>query len=1367
LCLSAQTQVLPFDHISLGAGQDINCSYNIMQDRQGFMWFGTLDGLVRYDGYNSQQYSQSNGLKGRRVNHVEEDKYGHLWVVSGRWLQVYISEKDAFHDIKNLDGDSTFHYSHPKFKPVMVQDSTGTIWMRSTRGVFRIEPGEQVEASTIRRYRFGANDGAANNIQILLIDSQQRLWAGTNKGLLLFDREKDRLESIPIEIDAAVIALCESADGNICIGTDGVGFIYYDPVTQNATKFLPGKNDPAGIAGKTVHQIASDGKGNIWLFAGSFERQIFSLQMFDPDSGRFRTWLRDEKAVGAVSLLGGVAFRLFTDRGGNLWAVTGNGLKRFDLTREQMYDIQDREDHLNGWSGIYHFYEDRTGVVWLGTLAQGVVTFAPSTLKFKVYAPKPDEVQKLISTFSIPLYIDSRDYFWKASNLGTERYAFDVNGGLQKVAHYPVKYSGFAEDSHDRLWMNNRQGTRPFDLVNNKFLAAPPSMVTKNSLWVIMEDDEGWLWSLARGDGLIRFNPVTGDTIHFQHERDNPNSLGSGYLNNNMLKDSEGHLWLGGGGGLNKYDLETGIFTHYLEEKETVEIFEDSAGRIWVTTTGIGLYRIDKKTGSTKKYGTENGFPTNRPLFIQEDDHGNLWISSDVGLIHFQPDGETWQVYDEADGLPTPVFAYGTCKRKNGEMFFPMWGNNFIRFHPDSIRNDTFWTVTAITSFKLFNKKVEPGGENSPLQSSIWTTDHMVLNYDQNVFTLEYAAFHYAAPGKNRFAYFMEGLDEEWNQVGTQRIVNFAGMQPGEYTFRVKAASHDGVWGEPTILKITILPPWWATWWAYLGYLLVAGAAAFAFYYYKKRQWQLRANLEAERREAGRLKELDAFKTNFYTNITHEFRTPLTIILGMVDQIKSNPKDWYSEGLQMIKRSGTNLLRLVNQMLDLSKLEAGALPVDMVSGDVIAYLKYILESFHSVAESKNIGLRFHSKTEEFTMDYDPEKMREIISNLVSNAIKFTPEGGMVIVKATPSRPSAERTSQNLFIVVEDTGLGIPPENLPHIFDRFYQAGDDTKRQAGGAGIGLALTKELVKLLGGEISVRSEVGKESAFTVKLPVKRNATQSAAPQKGGPYESLSPAESLPPPETESDGGKLLIVEDNADVVRYLQSVLANGYEIAVATNGREGIEKAIETIPDLIISDVMMPEADGFELCETLKKDERTSHIPIILLTAKADARSRIEGLELGADAYLAKPFDKEELIVRLRKMLELRKVLQERYSNGFPLTLPPDRRFERDDGFMKKLANVLEERHADENFDITELCRSVHMSRSQCYRKIVALTGKPAGQLLRSFRLQKAKTLLTTSSLSISQIALDVGFKYLAHFSRSFQQEFGVNPSEMRQ
>ncbi len=530
-------------------------------------------------------------------------------------------------------------------------------------------------------------------------------------------------------------------------------------------------------------------------------------------------------------------------------------------------------------------------------------------------------------------------------------------------------------------------------------------------------------------------------------------------------------------------------------------------------------------------------------------------------------------------------------------------------------------------------------------------------------------------------------------------------------------------------------------------------------------------------RERQRMADLDEFKTKFYTNITHEFRTPLTIILGMAEQLgvrssqsavqspQSAVNGW-EEGLNMIKRNGQKLLNLTNQMLNLSKLEAKAMPIHLVQGDVVVYLKYLVEAFHSLAEAKNIWLRFSAEPEEIRMDFDPEKMQDIVSNLLSNAIKFSSENEEVQVAVSTEQ-------EQLLLTVKDSGPGISKVHLPRIFDRYFQAAEHADLTQG-TGLGLALTSELVKLLKGEISVKSTLGKGSVFTVRLPITNLAKQVQEPLKleQTPLDLVfEKSEKAASAFAHRDGEKLvlLLIEDNVDVLRYLRSLLADEYQIEEAGNGREGFEKAVEIIPDLVISDVMMPEMDGFEFCKKLKNDLRTSHIPVVLLTAKADADSRLEGLEAGADAYLAKPFDKEELFVRVKKLIELRKTLYSRYSSFHDTseTLPENGIFQKEDSFLQGVRRLLLDHLDDEEFGIAELGRSLGMSRSQLYRKFKALTDTTVHHFIRNLRLGKAQELLLSTDLNVTEIAFETGFKNLSHFSKIFMEKFGDSPSHYRQ
>ena len=1287
--------------------------YDILQDKQGFMWFGTFDGLVRYDGYRLKHYpydpETKHPMKHKGLKCLFESANGNIWMVSGQMVLSYNPVQDSFYHIKNLGGKPRVGNLSPKYNDIFLQDSAGNIWLRSVRGLFKIREKQGGRSFEIQHYKHRKKDTLSLNgniVHSMLYDSQHRLWLGTQNGLNLYNGEKDKITRIKGGFKAPVTSLCETASGKICMGTKGKGLYVYNPVAGTFTNYLPKTENKTAVAGKWVRQLVRDGTDKLWLFAGSAETSMMTLQCFDPENGIFTSYFAPFPPTG---LFKNSVAHLYVDQAGFLWVATGIDLQRYDPSQEQFTTILQRETYLRDWSLLHNFYQDKAGTLWIGTVSRGVLKYAPSTDKFRYYPLTEFDKEKVEWNLLKPIYEDKQGFLWMRGASGTGRFVFNENDEPQQIAHFPFYGVHFFEDSYSRLWIATMKDMKGFDM-RTRQLFSPSTLPNLTGVnFITHEDKDGWLWSVSRGNGVRQYNPLTGEIVHFKKLRANPV----------ILEDKSGNIWFNGRGGLKKYNKQTGKFTFPLTGMETVHATWGNDSILWVTTSGHGLFRFNINTGKSKRYSPKNGFPTSRPITIFMDGHGYLWMSSDVGVICFDPKTETSRLYDESDGLPSVVFSYGSCCRRNGEFFFPLWEGGFIRFHPDSLQNDSIVPRPAIVDFRLFNKTVAIGGEGSPLEQPIWATKELVLQHDQNSFTLGFTAFHYAAPNYNLFRYKTEGIDADWNDPGSQRAVNYAGLSPGAYTFQLKAANHDGIWSEPVTLIITILPPWWATNWAYLFYFALVIIVAFTFYSYKKRQWQLQLKLEQEHLEAERLKDLDAVKTKLYTNITHEFRTPLTIILGMVDQLTA--KWGRSDGLEMIKRNGRSLLRLVNQMLDLSKLEAGALPVQQVQGDVIAFLKYVLESFHSLAVRKNIDLLFQSEVADFNMDYDPEKLREILSNLVSNAIKFTPEGGSVQVTTQVSRAGEKEI---LTIVVEDTGSGIEPKHIHQVFDRFF-----SQDRHSGAGIGLALTKELVKLLKGTIAVKSDQGQGTTFTIHLPVHRDAPlENATVVPKQVDQQLFKEETDSQHSGQSDKPQLLIIEDNQDVVVYIKSCLQNDYQLEVATNGKEGLEKALEQIPDLIISDVMMPEMDGFEVCQKLKSDFRTSHIPIVLLTAKADPSSKIEGLRTGADAYLAKPFHQEELLVRLQKLLELRKRLRDRYST-YPFTKEQSvtTEFQQEDTFMQKVRSAMESHLDEEQFGVPELCSELGISRSQLYRKFNALTNQPIAHFLRSLRLHKARGL----------------------------------------
>ncbi|MCG8310863.1 MAG: ATP-binding protein [Cytophagales bacterium] len=827
---------------------------------------------------------------------------------------------------------------------------------------------------------------------------------------------------------------------------------------------------------------------------------------------------------------------------------------------------------------------------------------------------------------------------------------------------------------------------------------------------------------------------------------------------------------------IKKFDQSNGL------PKGTIYAHNVRGNTIFATSSGFRKFDIGSNT------------------FVPDFSLGYTDTTRSIHTLSVQPNGDIWFVGSnstDAELIRLKLFPDGSYRQK-AQRFRHILSNrttiNAIDIDPSD--PDIAWISTSDglikynpkvkkdyeKAFTAFVRKVLANGDSLIFGGSLLNRQSTILNYASNAVRFEYAAPSFDRPAKTRYQVWLEGFDPGWSEWIGEAKKDYTNLPEGDYTFRVKARNVYGEVSKEGSFTFSILPPWYRSWWAYSTYLLLAAGAIYGLLRLRLHQLRLR-NQELEtlvqertrvvEEQKERLVELNQVKSRFFTNISHEFRTPLTVIAGMMEQIKDLPDQRVKKVRKIIQRNTSNLLNLVNQILELRKLETGSLELNLIQGDIVSYLRYILESFHSLAERKGISLHFLCDEMEIIMDFDKEKMLRIISNLLSNALRFGAEGGRAYLMASRI-PKGRSTPPGLEIKVLDTGIGISEEKLPYIFDYFYQADDSGTRCSEGTGIGLSLTKALVELMKGTIKVESKPGKGTTFIVFLPISEVACVEASAWKtdkviSGILDAHISGEAAPDLSVADLSGDIdkpvvLIIEDNTDLVEYLGALLGNQYLLEVACDGRLGVEKALNKIPDLILCDVMMPEKDGFEVCEMLKKDDRTSHIPIILLTARADVKSRITGLERGADAYLSKPFNEKELKVTLKKLLELRRVLQERYRAFDRIDPSEDEAIMREDAFITRLKNIVEERLTDEAFGIAELCAKIGISRSQLHLKIKALTNRSTSHFIRMIRLQKAKELLQQSDLNISEIAYCVGFQNPAYFSRSFTQEFGISPSE---
>lgn len=1321
--------LIRFDRIMVEDGLSNNVVNCILQDRYGFMWFGTQNGLNRYDGKSIKVYRTIYGdtttLFGDNVTSLAEDRDGNLWVAT--WgLQRYDRENDNF--VRFPSDTAGIHGPLPG-TAFLAYDSSGILWLASESRLQKFD----LQKHTFTNIDLG-NDGIP--IWAMTIDRKGNVWITS-----MHSGQNVRIDK-----------------------TD----LTYQTFTSKRT-FHVRPNEQITVT-EEPKGIFVDERDSVWVYG---DRYISKL---DWRKKKFRYVVDTSNWFFIHSMV--------KDREGRVWA--GTYTKGLQLLKENfgfMESVVNVASDLHSLSGatINYSYLDRAGNVWFGT-ERGVSKMARWAKPFVHFSNDPVNSGSLVAGEIVAINEDGEKNLWCVPDIGTiER--FDRRTGTFK--HYPFyEYTSKRQlfiDQDGALLVSVFAFPLKYNLARDRFydFQFHPSRWSKKNHFDAWPPDD----MLRESDGTIWWGyhnklakvSKEGKHVRWYNKKDGLLSLEISQIH----KDKTGTVWVNpSGNGLARYDP---VKDHFISIRNTDfqadVMFEDSNGNFWIGSTyGLMLYNA-KEDSIIKLFDRKDGLgPLDQKitslhvLGISEDDHKNLWLQTDAGIAKLNIRTYSARYYGPAEGIPAPsrnrFLIWGTAahvKTKRGEMVFGLGASGIVMFYPDDIKDNPNPPSIVLSDFKLFNEPVKIG-RDFPLKKNILLSDKIELMYDQNEFTFEFAALDYTAPAENQYAYKLEGYDKDWIKSGNRNVAYYTNIAPGEYIFRVKASNNDGVWNERGIsIEITISPPWWKTTWAYIGYLLVIVVT-----FYSTRRYEL--NRQRLKIETKNLKDIDQIKSKFFANISHEFRTPLTLIDGPAGQLVSGEAENPKEIGQIIRRNSQRLLRLVNQLLDLSKIESGGMKLQKQTLDIVQLVKGIAASFESLAGRKGITFEIHTSEDSLIGSFERDAVEKIVTNLLSNAFKFTSKGGSVSLALSPNPFSTDDgRGEGVRVSVTDTGIGIPAHLKEKIFDRFYQIDDTHTREQGGTGIGLALTKELVELHGGAISVTSELGKGSTFAVQLPLEYDTTTvieqtvrhrdklsyTDITETTEPISISKPDDSLP---------LLLIIEDNADMRRYIRTNIENGYHIAEAVNGEEGVAKAIETIPDLIISDVMMPKMDGFEVCRKLKTDERTSHIPIILLTAKAGQEHKVEGLETGADDYLVKPFDAKELSVRLINLQEQRKKLREYFQRELTSFPKSGRVQSADEQFLSKVFQIIEIHYPDSEFDLETLANSLLMSRMQLHRKIKAITGYTPGEFMRNFRLQKAAELLTKNTGTVSEIVFMIGYNNLSSFARQFHDKFGVNPSE---
>jgi signal transduction histidine kinase/DNA-binding response OmpR family regulator/ligand-binding sensor domain-containing protein len=1312
----------------------------------------------------------------------------------------------------------------------MLQDAEGFIWAGTKNGLNRYD-GYSFKVFVNDPYN--SHSLSSNTIVKLFEDSKGRIWAGTeNAGVNLYDKKSGvfyRITHSPANPTGlsgnGIKAIEELPDGRMLIATDAAGLnivtITNDflkkgaapPVTRLS---LPGNTQVYGT-GKDKNGIIRIGgmDGTVYQFnhkENSFillpNAKLYNNGFLNKDGTvviNSNLFLDDGKSI--VPLFdtkrmpeGNIIFR----PNSALWELHHRELHFYDITRWEKGRAVDWNEKLpvDTTSRIcYLFIIDRSGILWSGSVGYGLRKYNTGNAIFTTLV-KGKSVRLIIPTVSNELFWVDYGYKWRHIIKDTQVIdAFKEIPAVEQIDNILIS-------SKNDYWIkSDRTGYYAYNPATASLAAYPQINANQpfGKKQPFLEDSKGNIW-LPGQDGMISiYNKAVKklDSINIKKGSDK-------ILCTALFEDKAGVFWIGAENGFakivlsnsnissaqiqwfynnsnNRNSLGYNFVSCFLEDPFEPEKY------LWLATKGGGLNRLDKITGDFFHLTAKDGLPDEVVYGILTDDAGNIWGSTNKGIFCMtmgkgnNTPSYSFRNFTKSAGLQDDEFNTGAfAKLPDGNLAFG--GINGVNvFNPAEILKSGFTPNVFISNILVGNQPVLPNDKTGVLQQTIEQSTSITLTHLQDILTLEFSSLDFTAPNQNKYRYQLAGIDKDWVESGTRRTATYLHLPAGKYVFKVQGSNSQGIWSNKIAeLQITVLPPWWRSWWAYLFYILLLGFAIRAYFKFTVNRAKLKSQLNFEQLEAKRIKELDAVKTQLYTNITHEFRTPLTVILGMAQQVINKPDEHFNNGMDMIVRNGQSLLNLVNEMLDLSKLETGKMQLQPVNGDVINFLRYIVESFHSLAESQKKQLHFLADIDALYIAYDPEKIRQIVANLLSNALKFTPEKGNIYISVSENSLQHDEHSATLIIKVKDTGIGIPEDQLQHIFDRFYQLDNSHTRKTEGTGIGLALTKELVKLMEGEITVKSPptgANRGTEFTVVLPLKKIAaaensiTYTTVKDEHPQAISIKKTTAFEIADEQHTKQKplILLVEDNADVVAYTASCLPD-CRLAVGKDGREGFDIAAEIIPDLIITDVMMPFVDGFELCRQLRHNEYTSHIPIIMLTAKADIESKIEGLEQGADAYLEKPFNREELLMRIKKLLELRKNLQHFYLKKAGLTnnnISPaaaeeeniaDTKFENE--FVKKVREAIEEHLTETNFTVEQLCKLIFMSHSQLHRKLDALTGCSPNKFIRIIRLSKAKELLKKPAESIASIALDCGYSDPGYFARVFKQEYGVTPQEWR-
>lgn len=1309
---------IPLTSLNVEHGLSQNYITCTLQDSEGFMWIGTRNGLYKYDGYNFIQIPLDNKYYGyNEINSLYKDNEMNIWIGTNNG-------------------------------PILYNHRTGEI---SSNLIPQITKGLIITS-------FLRND-------------KDVIWMGTSDGnLIRYQTDKQEIESFNYPNYSYVSSIIPISNHAMLISYKFGGVLMYN--FQKNEFSVPAKMED--ITGLGVYTMISLNSGTIIIATkdGTY---------FYREDGSLLKLIDQKEQIHPNSLKS--VLTIFETEDNKIWLGTdGYGIIEYDILTGQLHNVYfDEPLPLRAITSIYKT-DDQS--IWIGTVSQGLKTIHPYKSQFNHWSYEKGNNTGLSSNSVLGICETENDDIVLALDGG----GINLYDPISKKFKYYLENSEFQKinnsiifDEDMRLWLGtlnhgsyildlgNRQKPKPVHMV-------APERLSYATVKCFLKDIKGNIWIGTVNDGIYKYTSKSNEITEFKKGH---------FINNlqinSLYQSTDSLIWIAGYNGLFNYNPSDQTLIEIQDRnghsfKQLTSIIETDYDNLWIGSKN-GLHHIERSTGQTTLYTTEKGLPSNVINSILLDAPDKLWLGTDRGLSQLDINSLEFRNFGKEDGIVGLEFNEAAALKSSNGMFY--FGNTYgvYSFNPDEIKINPVAPKVVLTKFNLHDKgkiKTKP-----LIQKPINQVDEINLTHDQNFFTIHFTALNFTNSSKNQYKYRMVGIDDDWVNSRTERKANYTNIPPGVYEFQVKASNNDGLWSlNSRNIKIIISPPWWATVWAKLFFLILISSLLILIHFYIINQIKLKDALKIEKLEKNNQLKINEFKTKFFTNLTHELKTPLTMILSSLGKImKSTPPDYtfYNE-LLSIERNSNNLSKLINEWFDYRKAKLNKTKLNVREINFPQFVEDIVNTFNDFAATKSISINFYTENSNVRCYFDPVKMEKVISNLISNGIKYSAQNSTIKVSVEKSKQIDNRTD-GVYLRVKDNGNGISREKQDHIFKRFYDFGEDPSISTG---IGLSLSKELVEMHNGKLEFTSIPGKGSIFSIFLPAGNDHFTVEQLNK-------SSIEQLPSIKTTNSNDiavkkvlldsksrkikpytefTILVVEDEDEIRKFIAKELSESFKVITANNGEEGFEIALEHIPDLILSDILMSKLTGLEFCKKIKTNLTTSHIPFILLTALSDEESIISGLNYGAEDYITKPFNINTLILKVKSILENRRNIISRYQNEMSMNPSDLARSNPDKVFLEKTVKVIHKNMADPNFTIDKLVLELAMSRTPFFKKIKTLTNLTPNEFTKTVRLRYAAQLLLTTNLNISEVSFEIGFLSTKHFRSTFKKQFGDTPTIYR-